>query len=120
MCELHLDDSEPCTIWRENRHKARKVHKCDSCYRQIMPGQEYLYHFNVFDGDATTEHICAECANNRQEFADEHGGYLVPATQLSYYLQECISDEPESAERWQPMIDRIKASREAARCDSPR
>ena len=58
MCDLDL---EPCEIWNEKKRKAQKSHECDCCGRMIRPGEIYLVHFSVYDGDTTSEKVCAEC-----------------------------------------------------------
>lgn len=56
MCTLDNDD--PCSVWREEVRTARKSNTCDAF---IPPGDDYLSHFDVYDGSATSEAMCATC-----------------------------------------------------------
>ena len=53
---------------RQNVHRARKAHRCDSCLRWILPGEKYLRSFGSSD-DAYRNpppfemKQCKECAN---------------------------------------------------------
>lgn len=110
MCVIDL---EPCEVWRETKCKARKVHRCSCCRRAILPGEEYLQHFSVFEGDPTSAKCCAECERDRLEFARAHDGSLCTPGCLDMMLDGCIEEEPETEPRWGPMLARIEASRKA-------
>ncbi len=109
MCELgHF---EPCTIWDERTHKARKPHVCSCCKRAIAAGETYTAHFSVYEGEAAYERLCAECDKDRDEFGRAHAGYPMPSD-FARSLSECISEgDEESERRWRPMLDRIRATR---------
>jgi hypothetical protein len=68
----------------------------------------YLAHFSVLDGEATHEKCCAACKADREAFAAEHGGTMPTPGWLWHMLTDCISDEPESASKWEPMLQRMK------------
>lgn len=116
MCELDFDDGEPCRVWREQRvGAARKPHRCDCCGRTISAGQTYVRHFSAFGGASSSgfamdEKICPECVEDREHFALEHGGVLLPPSAVTEYLVNCISEGDEESDRiWAPMLDRINA-----------
>jgi hypothetical protein len=111
MCYVDL---EPCEVWEERHRKARRQHRCSCCRRAIQPGEQYLVHFSVFEGNAETQKCCAECERDRQTFADAHGGTLCQPSFLPEMLGNCIGDEPESEADWRPMLDRIRAVQAAA------
>jgi hypothetical protein len=110
MCFIDL---EPCDVWRETRRRAVKEHLCSCCRRAIPPGEDYLVHFSLFDGDTHSAKCCAECERDRQEFARAHQGTLCAPDYLPDLIAECISEEPETEAMWRPMLARIEASRKA-------
>jgi len=61
MC-FYYDDV--CSVWRQTIHVARKPHPCESCRRQIEPGEQYLSVFSIFEGDADTRCLCNQCAQD--------------------------------------------------------
>lgn len=106
MCFVDL---EPCEVWEERHRKARKVHRCSCCGRAISPGERYLVHFSVFQGDPTSEKCCAACEADRQKFADAHGGTLCTPGWLPNMLRSCIGEDPDSEETWAPMLKSIRS-----------
>ena len=46
---------------RTDTHKARKSHKCQTCFRIIDPGETYESQFVVWDGRAQRFKQCAHC-----------------------------------------------------------
>jgi hypothetical protein len=58
MCSSH---GEYSAVWSENRQRARKVHRCDHCYRAITPGTSYIRIGSLYDGHWDTLTIHAEC-----------------------------------------------------------
>ena len=54
MCEI------PECYGYENR-KARKQHTCCECLGTIQPGERYHYHHGVWDGEAMSYKVCADC-----------------------------------------------------------
>ena len=112
MCDINLD---PCDVWRESHRKARKEHVCSCCRRAIRPGETYLVHFSVFEGDARTQKCCAECDRDRDVFAEAHGGTLSEPSYFGVLLGECIGEGDDNDERWRPMLSRIRASMADAR-----
>lgn len=105
MCYI---DYEPCTVWNETHHKARKEHICSCCGRTIRIGEIYMTHFSVFEGDVTSQKCCAECEKDRQEFADAHEGTLCTPGSLVGDLKDCIYDGGDDTDPWKLMSDRIK------------
>ncbi|KKL21218.1 hypothetical protein LCGC14_2447640 [marine sediment metagenome] len=60
-------DSMVCLI-REGIQKARKGHKCDECYKNIIPGERYEYIFGTLDGDLFIHKTCLDCLSLRKAF----------------------------------------------------
>ena len=59
MC-IYIDDYGEETLffgWR----KARIEHECEECRRTIEPGERYLSHKTVYDGQVTQWKMCAHC-----------------------------------------------------------
>lgn len=48
-------------VYRDEIRKARKPHWCDACCGPISPGQEYAYHFQVYEGCPNSLRRCARC-----------------------------------------------------------
>ena len=90
MCDLY--DLEPCTVWRETPRTARKQHRCDGCGAFIRPGEVYLAHFNVFEGEASNEKACFACWWALEDFGNHHGQRMAPAN-LSWMLSDCYGGE---------------------------
>lgn len=123
MCDISFD--ETCDVFSETRQKARKSYRCDCCGGTIQRGELYLRNFSVFDGDVSTEKMCSPCDADREAFVKEHGVSFVPSY-LTHALDECV-DEADSTyieaedkyvldaegQRWQDMLDKIKARRRA-------
>ena len=58
---------------------ARKPHRCQSCCRQIAPGEKYMGYAGKWDGDFYTAKLCLCCESLYQlvwEFDTEHGDTL--------------------------------------------
>lgn len=50
-------------FYTETYHKARKPHKCDCCFKVIVPGERYLYQSGKWDGSFFTRAWCEDCAD---------------------------------------------------------
>lgn len=108
MCDM--DSGETCSVWNEREIKARKAHRCASCHALVRPGEKYLRHFSVFDGEATDEASCLDCNADRRAFGSAEGHFIPSPGYFVEALQSCISDgDDESDTKWRPMLDRIEA-----------
>ncbi|MFK3794780.1 hypothetical protein [Pseudomonas sp. NPDC088444] len=59
--------------------KARKPHKCESCRRQIQPGERYAAIAGRFDGDFYAAKLCQGCESLWElvwQFDREHNDWL--------------------------------------------
>ena len=91
------------------------------CRRIIRPGETYLVHFSVFEGDATSEKCCSECEAARKTFAAAHEGWLFTPGFLMEMLQECIGDSDDDGNpQWSAMLARIHAERQKAKTSTDR
>jgi hypothetical protein len=104
MCSLDL---EPCTVWRNTPRKARKPHVCVCCGAGIAPGTHYLDHFNVFDGNSSSESLCGFCWFIWQQFGDAHDMQPTPGA-LYEQLQDCIGENDDDEDEWRPLFAAIK------------
>lgn len=110
MCYIEL---EPCQVWSEHERKARKAHTCSCCRGPIAPGERYLVHFSVLDGDTTSEKCCLACNAARLEFGNAHDSIPTPQY-FPVLLADCIAEGDEESEtRWKPMLQAIEARRPA-------
>jgi hypothetical protein len=92
MCAIDL---EPCAVWREVVHRARKEHVCDGCGSVVPAGEHYTAHAHVFDGHARSEKMCAVCCVVRESFSEQHGLRCQP-WDIRNMLAECIQGERSS------------------------
>lgn len=104
MCFVDLD---PCEVWQERDRKARKEHKCSCCHRTIKPGEMYLVHFSVFEGNPESQKCCKECEADRAEFAKAHDGTLCTPHHLPEMVRSCIGEGDDDA-AWEAMLKRIE------------
>lgn len=104
MCVVDL---EPCSVWRETPHKARKVHRCDCCETPIVVGEYYLSHFSIFEGDTVYQSMCFACWLAREQFADAHYGLKSNPGFFPEMLRECI-DDSESSSLWRELLEQIR------------
>lgn len=49
------------TVYRDTIRTARKAHRCDCCPATIQPGEKYVSHFSITDGDAYSAKRCLPC-----------------------------------------------------------
>ena len=116
MCVI--EDGDRCSVWNETTVKARKRHKCDCCKGFIEPGQTYLKHFSVFEGDATYEKMCGQCEVDRKAFCDAHGGSLWLPSAMRETIRECVGQDAESKAEWGPLLAQLDASRDRYRAQA--
>jgi len=114
VCIIDYDDGETCTVWREERvQRARVRHTCRSCGSQIMPGRSYWKRHMVWDGTADTEACCDPCWAVAEAFGEAHHMTPTPSTLLEY-LDQCVDQGEEGAERWRAAAREIRRKRERA------
>lgn len=106
MCSL---DYDLCPVWRETPRLARKPHSCGSCHATIHPGDAYLDHASVYDGNWHSSKLCFFCWGVREVFAEAHRVFPTPVG-LPFDLRNCISEgDEESDAKWAPMLAGILA-----------
>jgi hypothetical protein len=107
VCYIEL---EPCEVWDETKRRARKAHRCSCCKGPIAPGEIYLVHFSVMDGEVTSEKCCARCEEARGEFRDAHESMTPTPGYFPFLLADCIAEGDEESEtKWRPMLVAILA-----------
>lgn len=112
MCEIYTGDDEAVDGYTEKRRTARKSHACDCCGGRILAGESYVYRSWIFDHAPESEKCCDPCGKDATEFNKEHHVSLF-AHRVPEYLDECVEEKEPGWEKWQAMIDRMKARREA-------
>jgi hypothetical protein len=75
MCRA--DDCDSPTISRSETRRARKLHRCSECGRQIAKGEIHRYHFCVYDGDVSTPRTCEHCCVAEDWLRANCGGYVI-------------------------------------------
>lgn len=106
MCDI--DDLEPCSVWRETPRTARKARECDGCGAEIRPGEPYLDHFHVHDGNPGREACCYSCWLARRQFSEEHGAGRTPSGLIDE-LRECIGANDDPEDIWRPVLASVLA-----------
>lgn len=115
MCDYDQDDygGEVCTLYINKWVRAaRKEHLCRSCGVTVKAGERYMRHFNLYDGEVTTEKVCFVCGDAIEEFGRLHS--FVPGTpgDTPRILEECIENGDEvSRAKWAPILSTIEARR---------
>ncbi len=74
MCAI--DDGEPVEFYDTRTAKARKVHRCHECHRDINPGEIYRIDAGKFDGDFFTYKTCPHCSVAIEWLNRECGGSI--------------------------------------------
>ena len=64
---VYYDDSV-ADFYREKIIKARKVHKCCECSKEIQRGEQYERIVGKWDGDMYTYKTCMDCVSIRKTF----------------------------------------------------
>jgi hypothetical protein len=111
MCSL--DDLEYASVWHETKLRARKHYKCNTCGGAIRPGDHYIRHFDVSDGEPTRERCCLPCEESRAAFRKAHHGGFSPSNHADE-LVDCIENADTDEER-QPWRDALAALRRRQR-----
>lgn len=110
MCMI--ESKNYADIWREKVVTARMVHFCNCCIARISPGEKYMTHFSLHEGDCGTGCLCIECKSDREVFAAAHNGFVHAPRDFFGAVYDCVADGDEESElKWKPMIERIEASR---------
>ena len=55
------------SVYRIEKPKARKEHKCYECQGVIAVGEVYHYHSGIWDGEAARFKVCVDCEALRCE-----------------------------------------------------
>jgi len=70
-CDVYpfaIDESEQAEIYTQKTTKARKIHKCTECKREILPGEKYELFKGKWEGDFQTYKTCKDCLSVRGQF----------------------------------------------------
>lgn len=115
MCSVGFD-GDACEVWSETPVVARKQHRCTACEGRIAPGDAYIRHFDIFEGEPSTAKMCFPCWLTREQFFQAHRDGLIPnPAALAETLSDCIEDGDEDSERvWRPLLQAMYARKEAA------
>lgn len=82
MCMI--DGGERAELWQESKQRARKMHKCCECGRDIHPGETYWKVFGIQDGDAFSDKWCAHCNVAKEWLWKNCGGSM-----LTMVIEDC-------------------------------
>lgn len=78
MCMIDCTD-EFVEVIRAEHRKARTIHKCSECRRDIQPGEQYLSEFYTFEGEGRPHKTCLHCEVVREWLLRECGGFVYEA-----------------------------------------
>ena len=76
--------------------KAKKTHKCHTCFRRIDPGEQYSTQFAIYDGNPHRFKQCAHCVAVWSIWAPEDGDGLI--SENGYDTWQCDADARSVAE----------------------
>lgn len=86
---------ERVDVWRREKRTARKAHTCCECEKPIAVGQPYDYVTMLYDGEWSTWHTCALCAEIRKAFScngevignmwEDMNDYVIPSLNTSCF-----------------------------------
>lgn len=65
VCIDIYDDGFPPAVFCAHDRIARKAHRCDECYRDIEPTEQYREERGLWDGEWSTWRTCADCISVR-------------------------------------------------------
>lgn len=96
MC---MDNDWDSQVLRETRRRARKLHRCDECWKHILPGQHYIVTATLTDGSVSSYKNCLKCdrivtAHFAAERALGHHDGTYEIGSLTAQVVECIQEEP--------------------------
>lgn len=69
-CTISVDHDGGPEAFKKIVRTARKEHRCDECYRTIMPGEKYEYVSGIWDGRPESYKTCLDCVSLRETFFD--------------------------------------------------
>lgn len=91
MSACYCDYDTP-EFWSSSKPRAKKKHRCYECNGEILPGEQYEYSANKYDGRMWQYHVCERCydirmfvQNNVPCFCYAYGG-------LQETAEEAIED----------------------------
>lgn len=90
MCML--DDGEGWTLFREEKRRAVKDHRCYECDRTITKGERYSYSTGLFEGYWSTHRLCAHCDQASRWLGVACGGFLYGAVEMDL-AEHVVGDE---------------------------
>lgn len=65
---ISIDHDGGPDCFKEKVVTARKKHRCDECYKDILPGEKYEYVTGIWDGEPSTYKTCLDCKSIRNAF----------------------------------------------------
>jgi hypothetical protein len=91
-CEIDVyeGDCEPASLFKQNTRKARKIHVCTECKRDIQVSEMYEHVSYLFEGKFWQDKTCSDCLSAMAQFYP-HGGY---------YPGELWNDIRSAVEEW--------------------
>lgn len=80
------NDGESCAFANARYHKARKIHHCQECGRDIAKGAEYERYSGVFDNAFFTHKTCMDCVEIRSGLTCGNGITFGHLWEEIYYI----------------------------------
>jgi hypothetical protein len=92
----YSEDADPVDFYHLATVTARKAHICAECDAVIAKGDSYQRVTYKFEGAVSTDHVCAPCAETKDEFNFQiFGGsvwtHLREAWDNGAHVQSCIA-----------------------------
>lgn len=97
-CEIDVDCSEgdPIQCHSSERRTARKHHKCNECYRQVAPGEQYEEVKFLCEGSWFRHKTCSDCLSLREQFVPHSFYYECVRSEIEEFINAEQGDIPES------------------------
>jgi hypothetical protein len=106
MCDV--PDGDGCDLWHEKARVARKAHECSACGSVIRPGDVYLVHFSLYEGDTNNEKCCFACWWAREQFEEAHECGIAPSALIDF-LRECVVENDNRRDPWRAVLAPVLA-----------
>ena len=93
---VFIDVDRPPDFINKKNPKARKLHHCGECGREISKGEKYFLEFGMWDGEFSQYKTCSDCGAIREAFFCDGWYYGRILDDLHEHISETNGEVPES------------------------
>ena len=91
-CTVDVQVDDYATLLSNKFVKARKIHNCNECSREIHSGEEYFKEATVYDGHFANHKTCEDCYSIRQVFFSSGWHYGDIRMMMEEFIADCQGD----------------------------